>query len=305
MLKKLDNKYVTIFFVAMLSVLWGIVLLYGGTIGPYAWWGLMAFGIIGIFAFMICVINILIKILKRCSINKRIFVLLILTVFSAWPSGWFCGIGQIPYPANENSVKPSVYIRSPFNKPVITAWGGNTLRDNYHVWLPFERWAYDLFAAPALVESQNLEDYGIYGAEIVAPISGTVVGAYGDEEDIGTGLDEFKSTLGNYIFIRIEESGTYLVLSHLKHNSVKVKAGDYVKEGMPIAQAGNSGSTSEPHLHIHHQRQDPNKALLLAEGLPLYFRNIDGAYMPKGGGDRFENGIRIPNGDMIYPFCAS
>lgn len=300
MLKKLNNKYIRIFFVAVLSVLWGIILLYGGAIGPYAWWGLMAFGIVGIFTSIICIISILVKILKKRSIGKSIFVLLILTMFSAWPSGWICGIGQIAYPANLNSAKPSAYIRSPFNKPVITAWGGDTLKDNYHVWLPFERWAYDLFAAPALVESQRLEDYGIYGAEIVAPISGTVVGAYDDEEDIGTGLDEFKSTLGNYVFIRIEELDTYLVLAHLKHDSVKVKEGDYVREGMPIAQAGNSGSTSEPHLHIHHQRQDPNKALLLAEGLPLYFRDIDGAYMPKGGGDRLENGIRIPNGDVIF-----
>jgi murein DD-endopeptidase MepM/ murein hydrolase activator NlpD len=58
--------------------------------------------------------------------------------------------------------------------------------------------------------------------------------------------------LGNYVFIKIKEAGTYLVLGHLKYDSVCVKVGDYVKEGSVIAKAGNTGSSSEPHLYIHH-----------------------------------------------------
>ena len=42
--------------------------------------------------------------------------------------------------------------------------------------MPFERWAYDLFAQPAVLESQNLEDYGIYGMDIIAPVAGEIVG---------------------------------------------------------------------------------------------------------------------------------
>ena len=74
------------------------------------------------------------------------------------------------------------------------------------------------------------------------------------------------------------------VIAHLKKGSVLVEAGDRVQEGEPIGACGNSGNTSEPHIHIHHQRQDPrNRPLNFSEGLPLYFRDHDGAAMPEGG----------------------
>ena len=38
-----------------------------------------------------------------------------------------------------------------------------------------------------------------------------------------------------------------------------MREGQHVNEGEFLAQVGNSGSSSEPHLHIHHQRQDPSK----------------------------------------------
>ncbi|NPC94707.1 M23 family metallopeptidase [Bacillus sp. WMMC1349] len=295
------SKHISIVFAVVLMLLWGTVLCYGREAGPYAWWGLMVFGIAGVVSFTICFIVILIRIYKKRSIGKHICILLMISLVSAWPGGWFLGIGQIAYPADPHSVKPAVSIRSPFHQPAIIAWGGDTLKDNYHVWLPAERWAYDIFAKPAVIDSPRLDDYGIYGAEIVAPISGTIVGAYDREKDIAPGADQFKSMLGNYLFIRIEKTGTYLVFAHLKRDSVKVRVGDVVKEGTPIARAGNSGMSSEPHLHIHHQRQNPNQVLLLAEGLPLFFRDINGPSMPKGGGDRLEKGVRIPNGQQISP----
>ncbi|SET34002.1 Peptidase family M23 [Natronincola peptidivorans] len=301
MLKKLSSKYVAAFYGGILIVLWSIVLIYGGVIGPFGWWGLMVFGVVGGITSLICIIIVFIRVFRKGVIGAWMIVLLIISLFSAWPSGWFFGIGQIAYPNNVYSVEPSISIRSPFNIPVIVGWGGDTLEDNYHAWMPFQRWAYDLFAMPAVIESKRLEDYGIYGVEVVAPISGTVVGAYDNEEDIEPGSEKFQSLLGNYIFIHVEDTDTYLILAHLKHKSLLVQEGQFIEEGTPIAQVGNSGMTSEPHLHIHHQRQNPNQTLLLAEGLPLFFRDIQGSPMPKGGGDRIENGIRVPNGEMIIP----
>ncbi|MBU4541250.1 MAG: M23 family metallopeptidase [Firmicutes bacterium] len=100
-------------------------------------------------------------------------------------------------------------------------------------------------------------------------------------------------TLGNYIFIEVEETGTYIVLGHLKNNSIQVELGDHIIEGMVIAQVGNTGMSSEPHLHIHHQKQDPYETLLLAEGLPLFFRDIEESSMPTGGGDILINGLEF------------
>ena len=60
--------------------------------------------------------------------------------------------------------------------------------------------------------------------------------------------------------------------------------GDQVVAGQPLAKCGNSGRTSEPHLHIHHQRQDPRKVPFgFAEGLPLFFEHLDGPEHPQGG----------------------
>jgi hypothetical protein len=74
--------------------------------------------------------------------------------------------------------------------------------------------------------------------------------------------------------------------------------GQRVEEGQEIGQCGNSGNTSEPHIHIHHQRQDPPVVPLnFAEGLPLFFRDHDGAAMPEGG-IRDIDGTPVPTWDL-------
>ena len=72
-------------------------------------------------------------------------------------------------------------------------------------------------------------------------------------------------------------------------------------EGAVIARAGNTGMSSEPHLHIHYQRQNPNDTLFFAEGLPLFFRDVEGSKMPIGGGDIVIDGRRVPVGETLLP----
>ena len=70
-------------------------------------------------------------------------------------------------------------------------------------------------------------------------------------------------------------------LAHMQRNSVRVAVGDVVKPGDVLGLVGNSGNTSEPHLHIHVQNVadffDPN-----AVGLPLEFEN----YLANGNRSR-------------------
>ena len=62
---------------------------------------------------------------------------------------------------------------------------------------------------------------------------------------------------------------------------------------------GNSGNTSGPHIHIHHQRQDPSVFPAgFAEGLPLFFRDHDGPPMPIGGLKKI-NGRPVWSGQRI------
>lgn len=211
---------------------------------------------------------------------------------------WF---SPIAYPASLEKTNPAVTIRLPMDMPIRVAWGGDSIKTNYHAAAPDQRWAYDLVVEPYFSGSSNLEDYGCYGVPVVAPIDGYVVSAHDGEPDETPGAvsNNFTAPTGNHVMIQIEETGTYLVIAHLKNGSVAVQTGDTVREGQVIGECGNSGNTSEPHIHIHHQRQDPTVfPLNFAEGLPLYFRDHDGPSMPVGG-FRMEGEMVIAEGDIV------
>lgn len=55
---------------------------------------------------------------------------------------------------------------------------------------------------------------------------------------------------GNHVVLRIAD-GVYAFYAHLKAGSVSVAVGDRVERGRPLARAGNSGSSTEAHLHFH------------------------------------------------------
>ncbi|TLN06508.1 M23 family metallopeptidase [bacterium] len=153
---------------------------------------------------------------------------------------------------------------------------------------PEERWAYDLAVVPYSSKSANLADYGCYGIPVVAPAAGVVVEIHDGEPDQTPGV-LVKNPVnpgGNWIAIQLDETGTFLILAHLKPDRMMVSAGDHVSEGQELGRCGNSGNSSEPHIHIHHQRENPRvTARGWAEGLPLYFRDLDGDAMPQGGLD--------------------
>lgn len=138
---------------------------------------------------------------------------------------------------------------------------------------------------PYLNGSTHAEDYGIWNQEVLSPAAGTVISVYNDEPDLTPGMDNFKTMEGNHVYLKLEDTGTYLLLNHFKQGSITVQTGDRIRIGEVLGRVGNSGSTSEPHLHIHHQRQDPRTTPLpiLAEGLPLYFTGTDSKPMPTKG----------------------
>lgn len=281
--KKL-NKTLNYTIAIILLVLWGSIFIMHGVAGAGAWaLAKLFFAPIGVILVLINLILLIIFLAKNKKVIQKLISLL-LSIFLAFPILMLFNVMEIEYPANIDKVSPSITVRWPLNEKATVAWGGDTVESNapHAIWAS-ERWAYDLFIKPADMGSKNLEDYGIYNKEVVAPISGTVVAAYDEENDILPNTEEFLSMEGNHVYIQIDETGTFLLLNHLKKGSVLVKVGEYVKEGDIIGKVGNSGTTSEPHLHIHHQRQNPTKTIhpLFAEGLPLYFKNIDGKPMPE------------------------
>ena len=224
--------------------------------------------------------------IRKRRFSRPMWATLALSLFGLWPALWGFGLLTIAFPYSLESAEPAATVRLPSNERLRVLWGGDRLATNYyHAATPDQRWAYDLVVEPAVHGSENLDDYGCYGTPVVAPVSGRVHHATDGAPDHPPGRtsNDLDNPTGNTVVLRLE-GGTYLVIAHLQTGSVEVEAGGEVEEGEPIGACGNSGNTSEPHIHIHHQRQDPlDFPLNFAEGLPLYFRGHDGAAMPEGG----------------------
>lgn len=236
---------------------------------------------------------------KRTFTMPRLVTTLV-SLLVIWPYLWQFDILTVAYPSSLETASPVATVRLPANEPILVSGGGDTPQVNHHVILPDQRWAYDLVVEPALSLSHRLEDYGCWGIPVVSPVDGEVVLVQDGEEDQTPGQDSagFIHPGGNHIAIRLE-TDTYLFMAHFQKNSIVVHEGDWVTEGQVVGKCGNSGNTFEPHIHIHHQRQDPGTLPVgLAEGLPLYFRDHDGPPMPQGG-VRLEDGVIIPLGDRV------
>ncbi len=228
---------------------------------------------------------LLVHTIRKRRFSRHMQATFALAGLALWPGLWSVGLASMTFPFDLSTSSPSATVRLPSEEQLRVAWGGDRRTTNYHAAFPDQRWAYDLVVEPAMHGSERLEDYGCYGTPVVAPVSARVHHSTDGAPDHvpGKASKNSKNPVGNSVVLELD-TGTYLVIAHLMPGSVVVKAGDEVSEGDPIGACGNSGNTSEPHIHIHHQRQDPkNRPLNFAEGLPLYFRDHDGAAMPNGG----------------------
>jgi len=70
--------------------------------------------------------------------------------------------------------------------------------------------------------------------------------------------------------IKLKED-EYLWLAHFKKHSIQVKEGERVEEGQLLGLCGNSGNSSEPHLHMHIQDELKMNS---AKGLKSYFNRL-------------------------------
>lgn len=103
-----------------------------------------------------------------------------------------------------------------------------------------------------------------FGRPIMAPVGGTVVAAHDVEPDhdayrgfpsIGYALTQRRrasmgwlTLAGNHVFIAHKTA--VVALCHLQHGSVTVRPGRPVQQGEVIGRCGNSGNSTEPHLHV-------------------------------------------------------
>ncbi len=105
-------------------------------------------------------------------------------------------------------------------------------------------------------DPKDNKNYRAYGSEALAVADGTV-------SEIKDGIPQnipgedsraqditLENIAGNHIVLNIG-NGMYALYAHLQPGSLKVKEGEKVHRGEVLGLVGNSGNSTEPHLHFH------------------------------------------------------
>lgn len=146
------------------------------------------------------------------------------------------------------------------------------------------------FRFRSLVRAEPLARFPGFGRTILAPATGTILAAVDDEPDHPAyrGLpsvryaltqrrradDGWRALAGNHVLL--EADGIVVALCHLRQGSVRVRPGESVRVGGALAECGNSGNSTEPHVHVQaFDRADPEAA----RAVPITF----GGGLPRNG----------------------
>lgn len=108
------------------------------------------------------------------------------------------------------------------------------------------------------------------GSPVVAAAAGRVVRIKQDS-DRGGPSPEFIPH-GNFLVLD-HGDGYFSQYLHLNHMSVKVEEGDLVTAGQIVAESGNTGFSTTPHLHFQVQN-------VLGQSLPVRFVDVEGNGIP-------------------------
>lgn len=185
---------------------------------------------------------------------------------------------------------PAVELEFPLRDGVyVVGQGGNNPLVSYHNVHPEQRYALDILAVDAWGRRAagwspaDLDRYVIYGQPLYSPCDGVVVRAVNDLPDLAPPDADREHPAGNHVVIRCQ--GVDVVLAHMQQGSVSVREGDAVKAGDRIGAVGNSGNTTEPHLHIHAVATtldrvpgDATEATASGAGVPIRF---DGRFLAR------------------------
>jgi hypothetical protein len=87
----------------------------------------------------------------------------------------------------------------------------------------------------------------------------------------------FINAGGNHVVVDIG-GNRYVFYAHMRPGSVKVKVGDQVKAGAVLGHVGNTGSSTEPHLHMH---MIDRPSFLAGNGVPYEFTSFSASGSPE------------------------
>jgi murein DD-endopeptidase MepM/ murein hydrolase activator NlpD len=139
-----------------------------------------------------------------------------------------------------------------------------------------------------VLASEPPERYFAYGRPVLAPADGVVVAAHDGEVDhagrrsqlallpyaLGQGARLRRGVpgvAGNHLVVALHDRAAFVAVVHLRAGSLRVDVGDAVTTGQVVAACGNSGNSTQPHVHVQ-VMDGPDPAV--ARGLPMVFRRF-------------------------------
>lgn len=157
------------------------------------------------------------------------------------------------YPKTDALFTKTIF-KLPFENEWFVVWGGTNSLVNYHYEYESQRYAYDFVI---MKDNQTYngdptknESYYAFGKNMFVPADGKIVEVEnGIKDNKLVGEMNEKQPAGNYVVID-HGNDEYSLLAHFKYGSIIVKPGDQVKEGELLGLVGNSGNSSEAHIHF-------------------------------------------------------
>ncbi|MBS4189718.1 M23 family metallopeptidase [Bacillus sp. FJAT-49705] len=149
--------------------------------------------------------------------------------------------------------------------------GGNQVLMNYHNSHPAQKYALDILKLNTLgtrakgLYPKELKKYKIYEDDLYSPCNGKVVNIQNDLPDLPPPKSDPENPEGNHVTLLCENHDATILLAHMQKGSIVVSKGEKVKTGQKLGNVGNSGNTSEPHLHIHAEKD--------GKGVPITFND--------------------------------
>lgn len=141
-----------------------------------------------------------------------------------------------------------------------------------------------------------------FGEPILAPAGGTVVAVHDGEPDHSARRSQITlvpyalgqrqrvragaaAIAGNHVVIALGPDGPFVLTAHLRRGTVRVAPGETVRAGDQIGECGNSGNSTQPHVHV---QVTDSVHWPSARGLPMAFRRrhpggdntVEPAWMP-------------------------
>lgn len=189
---------------------------------------------------MLCLLDWVPRKLKTQSFNIILWFYLLFLIYQ---------LIIIYLPTQSNNVS----LVSPLKTDFYVLHGGNSALINHHHFVGSQKYAMDMILPSdgilLLERETNLRKYQTFAKAVFAPTDGVIVALENSLPDQNIGKTDRKHPAGNHIVLKTE-TGIFILMAHLKKHSVLIEKGDSVIAGQEIAKIGNSGNTTQPHLHI-------------------------------------------------------